>query len=62
MKMGQANVWIIVGDFGLYTGNWLRRREAIEAHCRELGKPWRLCRRDGDRAVKAIVIWEDPSR
>lgn len=53
-----STAWVIVGVYGLYSGSWGLRREAIEVHCKELGKTWRQCRRKGDRVVKAVVSWE----
>lgn len=45
--------WVIVGELGFYTGTYFTRREAIDAHCKALGKTWDYCRKKGDRAVKA---------
>jgi hypothetical protein len=54
--------WVIVYEQGkkwrgLYTGQWLTRANAIADHTAEKGKTWRECRRDGDRAVKATIMW-----
>jgi hypothetical protein len=49
--------WVIIGNCGLYTGQWLTRRDAIEQHCREIDYSWEACRKKGDRAVKATIIW-----
>lgn len=54
--------WVIVYDQGkrwrgLYTGQWLTRAHAIADHTSEKGKTWGECRRDGDRAVKATIMW-----
>ena len=48
--------WAITGKHGLYTGTWFRRIEAIIAHSDALGKSWKKCYRDGDRAIKVKVI------
>lgn len=52
--------WVIVGNCGLYTGQWLTRKRAIEVHTWELGKTWAECQKNGDRAVKAEISWEAP--
>ena len=49
--------WVIVGTYGLYTGQWLTRDAAIEYHVRGKGKTWARCRQAGDRAVKAQIRW-----
>jgi hypothetical protein len=46
-----VHFWAIRGRLGYYTGTWLTRRDAICEHTRLLGKPWRRCYRDGDRAM-----------
>jgi len=48
--------WAITGKYGLYTGTWLKRIEAIAAHSDVLGKSWRKCYQAGDRAIKVKVI------
>lgn len=48
--------WAITGRIGLYTGTWFTRTDAIAAHSDALGKTWRECYRDGDRAIKVEVI------
>jgi hypothetical protein len=47
--------WAIYGEHGLYTGWEFTRTEAIQNHCKALGKDWRYCRRKGDRAVKVEI-------
>ena len=54
---GSAIRWVIVGCHGLYTGQWLTRKDAISTHCEEKGHEWARCKRHGDRAVKALVRW-----
>ena len=86
--------WVIVYDQGpyfqgLYTGQWLTRKAAIQAHCEDkggypccanaeqIGHPgafrgpvgdaeiavaWRHWRKQGDRAVKATITWEEPAK
>ena len=48
-------MWAIVGVYGLYCGTWLRRKDAIDQHCRDKGATWRDCRKRGDRAVRVVV-------
>ncbi len=48
--------WAIVGNYGLYTGWWFTRKEAIADHCQTLGKTWQECRRKNDRAVKVEIV------
>jgi hypothetical protein len=65
--------WVIVGNAGLYTGQWLTRRDAIEAHAGHYyaqwpGQPraewiadqWKRRRKNGDRCVKATITWTEP--
>ena len=58
--------WAIAGKFGLYTGWWFTRREAIRAHIHDKmiipspnfpneKKAWEVCRNRGDRAVKITI-------
>jgi len=43
-----------------YCGTWPRRKDAVDAHCKALGKDWAYCKRMGDRAVKvAIMSWDE---
>ncbi|MDW0189347.1 MAG: hypothetical protein QOA70_06815 [Nitrososphaeraceae archaeon] len=49
--------WAIDGDFGLYTGWWLTRSEAIKYHTSSLGKTWAQCRAKGDRVVKIEISY-----
>ena len=39
MKTKSETRWVIVGDCGLYTGQWLTRREAILEHVNMQGVP-----------------------
>lgn len=48
-------MWAIIGVYGLYCGTWLRRKDAIDQHCREKGATWRDCRKRGDRAVRVVI-------
>lgn len=48
--------WAITGKYGLYLGTWFTRAEAIIAHSDALGKSWKKCYRNGDRAIKVAVI------
>jgi hypothetical protein len=61
--------WAVVGPYGLYTGWWMTRRAAIEAHVsgKVLGPGsdpervpdvWKLCKREGDRAVRVAIKYE----
>ena len=47
--------WAITGRCGLYIGTWFFRHNAIAAHGDSLGKSWKECYRDGDRAIKVRV-------
>ncbi len=55
-----AERWIITYNYGMsrgfYVGQTLTRRNAINEHCDHLGLTWRQCRRNGDRAVKALIV------
>jgi hypothetical protein len=75
--MATETRWVIVNDdCGLYTGQWLTRKDAIAEHVSmvrmgddpEVSRTawklttahleiWRRCKRQGDRAVKATVIY-----
>ena len=48
--------WAITGNCGLYTGTWQRRYDAIAAHSFALGKSWKKCYRNGDRAIKVKIV------
>jgi len=48
--------WAIKGEFGIYTGWWFTRSEAIEAHCEALGRTWLYCKRKGDKTIRIKVI------
>lgn len=72
MKTKSTIRWVIVGNCGLYTGQYLTRRDAINDHCRAkyiIGSPfyptvdvaWQTCKDNGDRAIKATISWETPS-
>jgi len=62
------NGWAIVGPFGLYTGWWMTRKEAIEAHVRDkvivgsqrnpVKEIWKRCQKEGDRAVRVALKYE----
>jgi hypothetical protein len=71
MKTKTDTRWFIVGVHGLYIGQWLTRKSAIEGHCLdyiwghettpatpfELETEWKRCRADGDRAVKVKITY-----
>ncbi len=48
-------MWIIIGWCGIYTDTALTRNEMIAKHTSALGKSWAYCRRQGDRAIKAMI-------
>jgi len=59
--------WAITGPCGLYTGWWLTRKEAIEAHVRSMviidsNNPvrdiWERCKKEGDRAVRVSIKYD----
>jgi len=48
--------WAIKGQFGIYMGWWLTRKDAITEHTKDVGQTWKYCReRRGDQAVKIII-------
>lgn len=47
--------WAIEGTFGLYTGWWQTKKEAIAAHTAALGKSWYMCKQKGDSAVRIEI-------
>lgn len=49
--------WVIIGKYGLYTGQYLLRKDAIRLHCKDLGKTWDYCKKKGDRAIKATITY-----
>jgi hypothetical protein len=58
--------WVIAWDKGLYVGQWLTRKDAIEAHVAhyywphekyEVKDAWKKRRKLGDYAVKAMIKW-----
>jgi len=55
-------MWAIVGVYGLYCGTWLRRKDAIDQHCRNKGATWRDCRKRGDRTVRVVVSLANDGR
>jgi len=73
MKKRSAWRWVIAygredspGHSGLYVGQWLTRRNAIEAHVAhyywphetyEVKEAWKKRRKMGDYAVKAFIKW-----
>ena len=54
--MKEKIFWAITGKFGLYTGTWFTRVDAIINHSEMLGKSWSKCYRFGDRVIKVMVI------
>lgn len=49
------------GNFrGLYTGQWLTRKDAIEGHTKPNNWDWRKRKRRGDFVTKAKIIYEEP--
>lgn len=61
--------WAIAGRYGLYTGWWFTRREAIDAHVRALyggtessSEAWKKCRGCGDRAVRVTITWNEEAK
>lgn len=48
-------MWAIIGNFGLYADTGLTRTEMISKHTSALGKTWRQCRKDGDKAIHVRV-------
>jgi hypothetical protein len=55
-KIKKETMWAIYGPYGLYCGTHLLRRTAIAEHVRMKGKSWKQCRRDGDVAVKVVIM------
>ena len=66
-----TTMWAIIGNYGLYTGTWFTRKEAIREHCHEnliipstlhpdIQSAWRRCQKNGDKAVKVKITWKEP--
>lgn len=47
--------WAIAGVYGLYTGWWFTRKDAIWFHTEALEKSWEDCKAKGDYAVKIKI-------
>lgn len=56
--MAKETRWVIIGRCGLYIGQWLRRRDAIYYHCKDKGENWIECKKNGDKAIKATIIYK----
>ena len=59
-KLRVALRWVIIGNCGLYEGQWLRRKDAIASHTEALFRIWPACVDHGDRVVKARVTYVQP--
>ena len=70
-QFGMDERWVVVGDCGLYIGQYLTRADAITDHVtakyelppdnkQEISRRWRKCRASGDRVVKAEIFWDTP--
>lgn len=58
-KLKAEKMWAIVSDnknIGIYSGTWTTRKSAIYYHCKDVGKSWEQCKKDGDRAIKVLVV------
>lgn len=55
--MKKEKRWVIIGIYGLYTGQWILRKDAIKEHCQMKGYGWNLCKKRGDRAVKVTISY-----
>lgn len=55
--MKKEVMWAITGHYGLYTGTWLRRSDAIRQHTRTVGRTWNECRKQGDEAVRVVMLF-----
>jgi hypothetical protein len=53
--------WVIIGPHGLYTGQYITRKDAIIEHEQAFCGRWAQFRRLGDRCVKATITWEEPA-
>ena len=64
-------MWAIIGCYGLYTGTWLTKKDAIRNHCvaKRLGlddkwsdeavkNVWKDCKKVGDKVIKVEVCYE----
>jgi len=55
-------MWAIIGCYGLYTGTWLTKKDAIRNHCvaKRLGldDKWKDCEKAGDKVIKVEVCYE----
>ena len=69
MAKASETRWVIVGECGLYVGQWQTRKAAISAHAsdflwghfptkRQIADQWKECRKRGDKAVKATITFE----
>jgi len=54
-KVKAEKGWAITGTYGLHTGWWQTRSEAIHEHCRGKSNTWSYCRSKGDRAVPVLI-------
>jgi hypothetical protein len=53
-------LWFIQGTWSsgkpfLYSGGHYQRKDAIREHTTNLGRDWKWCQKNGDRAVKCDV-------
>ncbi len=60
MKPKPEKMWAISmqwedGRTLLYCDTAMTRSDMISKHCSALGKTWKQCRRNGDRAIKVMV-------
>lgn len=50
-------MWAIAGNFGLYIGTALTRKEAIAHHISGRDRTWEYCKQNGDYAVKVKMSY-----
>ena len=55
MKNWEEYGWAILSEYGLYTGWWFTRSDAIKSHTETLGRTWEQCKSNGDKAIKIII-------
>lgn len=57
MKQKTETMWAIAGNCGLYTGTWLRRKDAIMHHTDNSFRDWEYCKSKGDYPVKVKITY-----
>ncbi len=64
-KIYSETMWAISGQWDwnrkpfLYAGTRLTRKDAIEDFIKDRGQTWKQLRRQGDRAVRVTITWQE---